>query len=362
VNWIGKLIVGVCCLVALGLGSAYIAYGYLQSWADTPLPGAEQTIFHVTSGDTLANVAVELTRQSRLDHQHQRLLQLLGRIEGVATQIQVGEYALETGATPRGLLKKIVVGDVVQHAFRIQEGETVAQMLQRIRAHEQIRHTLQATSPNALKLELGLEAPFAEGVFFPDTYLFAAGDTDRALLVRAYQAMDRELTRAWEARSWAVLSPEQSTGGNDGDDKAPAVGTHAADLKDRFELLILASIIEKETGRAEDRSQISQVFHKRLRDRMLLQTDPTVIYAAGASYAGDITREHLKLDSPFNTYKYRGLPPTPIALPSRASLRAAANPASGDYVYFVARGDGTSQFSRTLSEHNAAVRKYLLSQ
>jgi UPF0755 protein len=175
-------------------------------------------------------------------------------------------------------------------------------------------------------------------MFFPDTYQYRRGDLDRDLLLRAHDAMQRLLEESWRQRgeNLQIETPEQA--------------------------VILASIIEKESGLAADRGLISQVFHNRLAKRMMLQTDPTVIYALGAAFDGNLTRAHLKMDSPYNTYRRRGLPPTPIALPSAAALHAALHPLNGDFFYFVAKGDGTSQFSRTLAEHNRAVRKYQLGE
>ena len=189
-----------------------------------------------------------------------------------------------------------------------------------------------------LQYELDLDLPFTEGAFFPDTYFVPKGASDLSVLQRAHDALLVQLQSAWNSRGpdLAIETPAQA--------------------------LVLASIIEKESDAPEDRRQISQVFHLRLKKNMKLQTDPTVIYALGESFDGDIRRRDLRVDSPFNTYRYKGLPPTPIALPSRASIDAAVNPADGDFLYFVARGDGTSQFSRTLEEHNAAVRRYQLSK
>lgn len=332
---LGRLVGALVVLAILGAGVGYGLYRYLLNWADEPLPGTATNLV-LAPGDTLGDVGRQLMVDGRLADA--RMLGLYARLDGSARRIQAGEYVLPAGISPRQLLDKLVEGDVLLHEFRIREGETVAQMLARLRLVEDISHTLTATSPRTLHAELGLEGRFAEGAFFPDTYYYTAGDSDLALLRRAYDAMTQRLQDAWATRDETSV------------------------VKDPDELLVLASIIEKETGREEDRSQIAQVFHKRLNDNMLLQTDPTVIYAAGADFDGDLTRAHLRLDSPYNTYRYRGLPPTPIAMPSLASLEAAARPADGDYVYFVARGDGTTQFSRTLAEHNAAVRKYQLNR
>jgi UPF0755 protein len=234
------------------------------------------------------------------------------------------------------MLEQLTGGAVVQHEFRIDEGITVAALLANLATETRLQQDILARDAQALHAELSLSVPFAEGMFFPDTYQFQLQDSARALLLRAHEAMLSKLDEAWQRR------PQETQ------------------LRSREDLVILASIVEKETGLAADRGQISQVFHSRLAKRMLLQTDPTVIYALGREFDGNLTRAHLKIESPFNTYRVRGLPPTPIALPSAASLEAALMPAPGDFLYFVAKGDGASQFSRTLAEHNAAVRRYQL--
>ena len=322
-------------------------YWYLMSWAERPLAGEALTsvdggaqprgyVVQLNPGESLATLAMQLEQQGLLDGRHR--LVLLGRLSGLDTQLQAGEYLLEPQLTPRLLLRKLAQGDVVTYEFRIDEGSTVAMMLEALAAQEPLVHGIQATDAAALHAELNLGEPFAEGMFFPDTYQYRRGDLDRDLLLRAHKAMQRLLAATWQARAdnLQITSPEEA--------------------------LILASIIEKESGLATDRAMISQVFHNRLAERMLLQTDPTVIYALGSAFDGNLTRAHLKIDSPFNTYRYRGLPPTPIALPSAAALHAAVHPAPGDYFYFVAKGDGSSQFSRTLAEHNRAVRKYQLGE
>ena len=322
-------------------------YWYLMSWAERPLAGEALTsvdggaqprgyVVQLNPGESLATLAMQLEQQGLLDGRHR--LVLLGRLSGLDTQLQAGEYLLEPHFTPRLLLRKLAQGDVVTYEFRIEEGSTVARMLEALAAQEPLVHGIQARDAGALHTELNLSEPFAEGMFFPDTYQYRRGDLDRDLLLRAHNAMQRLLAATWQARAdnLQITSPEEA--------------------------LILASIIEKESGLATDRAMISQVFHNRLAERMLLQTDPTVIYALGSAFDGNLTRAHLKIDSPFNTYRYRGLPPTPIALPSAAALHAAVHPVPGDYFYFVAKGDGSSQFSRTLAEHNRAVRKYQLGE
>ena len=330
-----------CVLLAVGLLCVGGLYWQLLHWADTPFPAAASAggagaHFTLDPGDSLSSLAQQLQDQGLLDER--RRLLVLARMLALDTKLQAGEYRFEAGLTPRALLLKLNRGDVVTYSFRIIEGVTVAQLLAQLAAEPRLQHLLQATDVQALHSELGLQSAFAEGMFFPDTYQYRSGDSDKVLLLRAHQAMLEQLQQAWKTRAedLVIRSPEEA--------------------------MILASIIEKETGLASDRGLISQVFHKRLRERMKLQTDPTVIYALGDSFDGNLTRAHLQLSSPFNTYRVRGLPPTPIALPSAASLRAALHPAPGEFLYFVARGDGASQFSLTLAEHNRAVRKYQLGQ
>lgn len=325
------LIAGV---VAVAMLCVSLSYWYFWRWAQTPIEAPEDLVINFTAGESLGTLAEELATNHYLSDAWR--LVLLGRLAGADTRLQAGEYSFSKSATPRELLAKLTSGDVLRYAFRIQEGITVRQMLLELRAQPALVQTLAATDPQALADELSLEWASAEGLFLPDTYQYTRGHSDVQLLRRAFAALDKELQENWHTRG-AV-----------------------EELKNPYELLVLASIIEKETGRAADRAQISQVFHKRLTDNMRLQTDPTVIYALGQAFDGDLTRAHLSTESPYNTYRYRGLPPSPIALVSVASLYAAAHPAPGDYVYFVAKGDGASQFSRTLAEHNKAVRKYQL--
>lgn len=202
--------------------------------------------------------------------------------------------------------------------------------------NDKLAHTLSGVDVETLLGALGLPGGHAEGLFFPDTYRFVRGDSDADILRRAYAKMQSELEAAWASRDLSVP------------------------YKTPYEALIAASLIEKETGRDEDREHISQVFATRLLEGMKLQTDPTVIYGLGDEFDGNLTRRHLRTDTPYNTYERRGLPPTPIALPGRKSIVAALHPGPGNFLYFVSRGDGTSQFSTSLAEHRAAVRKYQL--
>ena len=262
--------------------------------------------------------------------------ELLARALGRAQDVKAGSYELSSAPTPLELLDKLTRGDVTQADVRFTEGWTFRQMRAALDAHPNVRHDGQALSDAEVLQKIGAKEPRAEGVFFPDTYLFSKGTSDVHVLQRSYQAMQRHLAREWETRAAAMP------------------------YKTPYEALIMASIIEKETGRAEDRDLIAGALVNRLRIGMLLQVDPTVIYGLGNKFDGNLKKIHLLSDGPYNTYTRAGLPPTPIAAPGLASLRAALRPAKTNALYYVARGDGSSEFSRTLEEHNRAVRKYQL--
>ena len=301
-------------------------------WLETPLAVERAEVLLIEKGLPLANVANRLAARGTLAHP--RVFTWYARVTGAAHRIHAGEYTITPGMTPRSLLDRLVRGDVVQHELRVLEGWTVAQLLDVIATETSLVHEI--TADTDLRAALGVTESSIEGMFFPDTYQFIGGSSDLDLLGRAYERMKAELASAWERRS--------------------------ADLPYRspYEVLIMASIVEKETGRRDERPKIAQVFVSRLKQGMPLQTDPTVIYGLGGAFDGNLTRRHLADDTEFNTYRRRGLPPTPIALPGRASLEAAVHPAEGDYLYFVARGDGSSEFSATLAQHVAAVRRYQL--
>jgi UPF0755 protein len=257
------------------------------------------------------------------------------RLSGQARQIKAGSYELTQGVTPRGLLTQLTRGDVSQSTVTLVEGWTLRQIRAALAKADGLKADSARLSEPDLMVAVGADANTpAEGQFFPDTYAYAKGGSDLQVLRRAHRAMQKQLAAAWEARdSRSVLTTRQQA-------------------------LILASIVEKETGAAADRGLISGVFHNRLRIDMPLQTDPTVIYGLGERFDGNLRRADLRADTPFNTYTRKGLPPTPIASPGKASLLAAVQPAPTQALYFVARGDGTSQFSRTLDEHNRAVDRY----
>lgn len=290
--------------------------------------------FTVKSGASLKSVARNLADEGLLPEAQS--FWLLGRVLGKAGSVQAGTYRLERALTPLELLDKLASGDVLPIEIAFVEGTTLRQWLAQMRSHPHVRATLDGASEAAIRAAVGATEPSLEGLFFPDTYRFLAGTADAEILKRAYVAMARRLALAWETR-------------------APDLP-----LATPYEALVLASIIEKETGQAGERPTIASVFVNRLRKGMRLQTDPTVIYGLGARFDGNLRRRDLVTDTPWNTYTRDGLPPTPIAMPGAASLAAATNPATTDFLYFVGRGDGTHQFSRTLEEHNRAVARYQL--
>jgi len=260
----------------------------------------------------------------------------LARYSGLDKQIKAGAYEALRGDSPQRLLERMARGEMVQARLTLVEGWTYQRIRQALRESPSIKQTLEGVSDADILKRLGSEYTHPEGLFLPDTYIFVPGTSDFMVLQQAYQAQREWLESAWEARSPSLP------------------------LGSPYEALILASIIEKETGVGEERARVGGVFVNRLRQGMLLQTDPTVIYGMGESYQGRIRKRDLQTDTPWNTYTRGGLPPTPIASPGRAALHAALHPESHKFYYFVARGDGSSQFSKNLREHNRAVSKYIL--
>ncbi len=314
-------------------------------WIHQPMlePAASSTPLLVAQGASAGQVARSAAAASNASAAPKWLTELawvgLLRASGKARSIKSGEYEVAPGDTPRRLLEKLVDGQQVLRQLTIVEGWTFRQILQTLQKEKRLAQSIPGQSQqNAEKFvaqRLGIASGRVEGRFFPDTYRFATGQTDLDVLRAAALAMDKQLSAAWDKRPAATVlqSPEQA--------------------------LILASIVEKETGAAADRGQIAGVFHNRLRIGMRLQTDPTVIYGLGESFDGNLRKVDLLTDTPFNTYTRAGLPPTPIAMPGKAAIDAAIQPAATNAMYFVARGDGTSQFSATLAEHNRAVDKYI---
>ena len=320
-------------LAAVVLASA-LALGYLgYTWLNAPLQLASDSVdLSVEPGSSPREVALQVQQAGvTVDP---ALLYWWFRLSGQARQIKAGSYELERGTSPRNILSKLVRGEEALRSVTLVEGWNLRQVREALKKADQLKPLTAGMLPEELMQQVGKPGVAAEGRFFPDTYTYAKGSSDLAVLQRAARAMDKKLESAWAQRS--PQSP----------------------LKSPEEALILASIVEKETGRASDRAQIAAVFSNRLRIGMRLQTDPTVIYGLGPLFDGNLRRADLLADTPWNTYVRAGLPPTPIAMPGRGALLAAVQPASSKALYFVARGDGTSQFSATLDEHNRAVNKY----
>ncbi|MCK4743806.1 MAG: endolytic transglycosylase MltG [Sulfuriflexus sp.] len=322
-------------LVFVGV-SLLVAYNYKQ-FMTTPFSiSADETIrLDVGSGRSIKSIAAELKDKGVIAQSF--WLEWVARINGQARRIQAGEYEIKDTITPKQFLTMLVNGDVVQYSVTIIEGWNVTQTLQAIKNNTDLKQTLDSITASQLMKKLGLPADLhAEGWLFPDTYYFIRGESDVKVLLRAHKAMQANLNKAWMGRDAGL--PYDTP----------------------YDALIMASIVEKETGKASERPQIAGVFVRRLRKRMKLQTDPTVIYGIGEKYDGNIRRRDLRKDTPYNTYTRKGMPPTPIAMPGLAAIEAALHPADGTALYFVAKGDGSHVFSTTLQQHNEAVIKYQL--
>ena len=327
-------------LLALAAGAAFWLWQGHRGFADTPIGGvAADATVEVVSGDAFPTVLRKL-RETGVSHGTDLQWRLLARQTGTASQLKVGEYALDPALTPRELLQRMREGRTLQYRFTIVEGWNIRQLRAALRNATPLQQKTADLSDVELMAALGHAGQHPEGRFLPETYVYTRSETDLDVLKRAYAAMEKAVDAAWQARAQDI--PLQSA----------------------EEALILASIIEKETGIAEERPAIAGVFARRLKIGMPLQTDPTVIYGIGSSYDGNIRRRDLTTDTPYNTYTRRGLTPTPIAMPGVDALKAAVNPADGTALYFVAVGDGSGRhiFSTTLAEHNAAVARYLVTR
>lgn len=323
------LIILISASLALCAGLFWRDY---RDFAQRAMAGSGEAVIWIRPGASLGSVVALLGRLGLAEANWR--WRLLGRLERPV--IKAGEYRVASGMTPVELLDRLNRGDVVRHRFTIVEGWNLARLRDELERDPRIASTAASLEPGALMLRLGCEDCFAEGWFLPETYQFRRGDRDLDLLARAHRAMRGELEQAWAER-------------------APGLPLETSE-----ELLVLASLVELETMVAEERGRVAGVFVRRLERGMRLQTDPSVVYGIGDDFDGRIRRVHLRTDHPWNTYTRSGLPPTPIALPGSASIRAAARPADGDALYFVARGDGTHEFSATLDEHNRAVARYIL--
>ncbi|MFN2382351.1 MAG: endolytic transglycosylase MltG [Guyparkeria sp.] len=326
--------IAVFLVWAAGMGllaTLFVGVGLAVQYWQKPL-AQEATTLTVEPGQSMPTIAASI-------HEVQpaipaRAIDWTARFRGQARSIQAGEYEIHPGERLASLLDRLVAGDVIEYRFTVPEGVTAQGFLDRLAEAPRIRRTIEELTPEAVIEALDLPVDHLEGWLYPDTYQYPAGTSDRALIRRAFTQMRSTLDTAWDAR----------------DDDLP--------LETPYEALILASVIEKETGLSGERGEVAGVFVNRLKRGMRLQTDPTVIYGMGETYDGRLYSRHLREDTPYNTYTRDGLPPTPIALPSAASLEAATRPAETDALYFVADGTGGHAFSRTLEEHNRAVARW----
>jgi UPF0755 protein len=317
---------------AIVVGAAVVSGAFAYYATTQHAPGPLPVHFDIKPGSSLRSAARQMEQAGAL--REPRLFIAMARLLGEAGNIKAGNYEIQEAVTPYRLLQKITEGEVTQVTIKFVEGWTFKQARKALDEHPSVIHrTRELGDAEILKL-LRIDAPSPEGLFFPDTYHFSMGSSDLHVLRHAYRLMQSHLKTQWAAR--AAESP----------------------LASPYEALILASIVEKETGSPDDRPLVAAVFVNRLRKRMLLQADPTVIYGLGEGFDGNLRKRDLVTDTPYNTYTRAGLPPTPIAMPGLASLAATLNPPDSDVLYFVSKNDGTSHFSRTLGEHERAVTKY----
>jgi UPF0755 protein len=331
----GARLRGLLLLVVLALAAALaVGWNDYHRFSVTALNvSPQQQSIDVSRGTSFKGIVAEL-RQQGLSTASPWYWRLLAEQMHVAGKLHAGEYALAPGITPRQLLADMAAGRVLQRNFTIVDGWTFAELRRALAQADVLQHDTSGLDDAAIMQRIGAGGEAPEGRFLPETYAYVKGDSELDILRRAHAAMERTLAALWAGR-------------------APDLP-----LATPYEALILASIVEKETGRADERAKIAGVFVRRLEDHMLLQTDPSVIYGMGARYDGNIRRSDLVADTPYNTYTRPGLPPTPIALPGRPAIEAALHPAPGDALYFVARGDGSHVFSSTLAEHSRNVDCY----
>ncbi|MFP4263429.1 MAG: endolytic transglycosylase MltG [Halomonas sp.] len=329
-----RALIFLLVLALVAAAALFGGYRYWQSRLAAPIALEEARLYEVPRGAGYHRVVGELAREGVIEEAW--AFRALARLEPESLpRLRPGEYMLEPGMSGRELLELLGSDRVVRYPLTVPEGWTFRQMRELLAAAPKLEQETAELSDEELMARLGREGEHPEGWFFPDTYRYHKGVSDMEILEQALSRMEESLEEAWAER----------------DDDLP--------LESPYEALIMASLIERETGAAEERGQIAGVFMRRLERGMRLQTDPTVIYGMGERYAGNITRADLQEATAYNTYVIDGLPPTPIALPGRASLEAAVNPEPGETLYFVSRGDGTHHFSRTLREHNDAVNRYI---
>ncbi|MBS1269905.1 MAG: Endolytic murein transglycosylase [Gammaproteobacteria bacterium] len=325
---LGSAILGVLVLMLMGVGYVY--------WSSRQPVHSGSESFVINPGTGVKQVALSLVEENVLDEPYTFIL--WAYVNDNTTRIHAGEYLIPADMPLDELLALFVSGRVIQRAVTLIEGWTFKEFREALNDAEKLRGEIRGLTNARVMGRLGAAGHRPEGRFFPDTYHYTADMSDLDVLKRAHTAMETVLDQEWQSRNTSTI------------------------LTNKKEALILASIVEKETGLADERRTIAAVFHNRLRKGMRLQTDPTVIYGLGDGFDGNLTRTHLESDTPYNTYTRAGLPPTPIAMPGRASIHAALNPASSQALYFVSRGDGSHVFSGTLAEHNRNVFKYQLNR
>lgn len=325
-------VLAVAAMLVAAAGGGWWVWEDMQRNLDRPLAIDSPEMFEIAPGTSITRIAQSFTSRGWL--RHPLYLRVDATRAGLASRIQAGWYELRPGDTPRSLIRRFVAGDVKTYSVTFVEGSTAAAVLAQVASLPGLVHELKDAPPAQVMAAIGGGDQALEGWLFPSTFDYRHATSDRELLARARAKMADVLQRHWEKRSPTL--PYASP----------------------YEALVMASIIEKETGRADERAAIAGVFVRRLQRGMRLQTDPSVIYGLGAAFDGNLRRADLERDTPYNTYTRGGLPPTPICVPGEAAIAAALNPAAGDALYFVARGDGSHVFSATLDAHNAAVRDY----
>ena len=327
-------------LLVLAIAGGAVAWGgwrLYQGFINTPVEmDGEQVVYRVPEGANIRGVAHDLADRGVIRSRF--LFTILAYATHQQNALKSGEYAIKAGMKPPEVLALLTSGRSIQFPVTIVPGMTFREALAAVDAIDEFEAALKGLPDDELVARLGIDSGHPEGWLYPDTYLFERGTTDLEILTRAHRRMREVLDEEWAGRGEDLI------------------------INTPYEALILASIVEKETGKAAERPRIAGVFSRRLQQGMKLQTDPTVIYGLGEDFDGNITREHLRQETPYNTYVIPALPPTPIALPSREAIHAVLHPAPGDELYFVARGDGSHYFSATLEEHNCAVRYFQLKQ
>ena len=323
--------------VVVCIGLALVAVGYFNAWKTNEVEPDDDILFVVEPGESFQHIAANLENTGLINRRH--MFHILGLLEGELASIQAGEYSFATAASPVTVLEKLTSGDVVKRQIRLPEGGTFRQFKKVMQAEDKLAFDIEPVTVKNVMDYLGVTGEhksYGEGWFFPDTYVFQMGEKASEVLKMAHRRMVEALDAEWKARTQGDV------------------------LSNPYDLLILASLIEKETSLKEEKALVSGVFSRRLTQEMKLQADPTVIYGLGEAFDGDLKREHLRSPNEYNTYVNMGLPPTPISSPSLDSLHAAAHPDDGDALFFVGKGDGTTHFSATLKEHNEAVERYQL--